>query len=64
MAVEGLSFKVEGDVLHIVVPNLQGNFGPSKSGKTLMVASTGGFVQLEGSDCAFAVNVTRKAPKK
>lgn len=44
----GVFYRVEGDEL-IVKMDLRGNYGPSKSGKTICVASTGGNKEIEGT---------------
>jgi hypothetical protein len=44
---QNVDMKVDGSKLTIVV-DLSKDFGPSKSGKTHTVASTGGFTALPG----------------
>jgi hypothetical protein len=58
LAGKGVFYAVEDDVLHIQVDTRK-NFGPSKSGKTQTVASTEGFVNLEGG-LMFVVNVNKR----
>lgn len=52
---------VSGDILTIKI-DLKADHGPSKSGKTKVVASTGGFAQVPGAPPGFGLNlnVTRK----
>ena len=38
--------------------------GPSSSGKNILVASTGGGVQVEGAPFGFKVNVSAWVPKR
>ena len=56
-----IKYTVSGGVLTITVP-LDQDHGPSGSGKSDIVASSGGFVQIPESDLAFGLNVVR--PRK
>ena len=57
---KNVQFEVQGDKLIIVV-DLTKTFGPSSSGKTIIVGSTEGFVSLDIDEpISFAVNVTKK----
>lgn len=53
--------EVKGDILTITV-NLSEDHGPSKSGKTLIVASSHGFTNIDhkGSNIGISINVTKK----
>ncbi|MDP3029886.1 MAG: hypothetical protein Q8O04_10405 [Deltaproteobacteria bacterium] len=52
--------KVEGDILTITV-DLSKEFGPSSSGKTIIIASTEGNVSVPGAeDKKVGLNVYRK----
>ncbi len=46
----------EANILFITV-DLDKEFGPSKSGKTIVVASTKGNKTIEGTDCVIGLNV-------
>ena len=57
---KNILFEVREDKLTIVV-DLTKDFGPSTSGKTIIVASTEGFVGLDiDKPISFAVNVVKK----
>lgn len=45
MATQNVETKVTGNILTITV-DLSKTFGPSKTGKTQVVASTGGFIEV------------------
>ena len=45
MAQQNVETKVNGNILTITV-DLSKDFGPSKTGKTKIVASTGGFIEV------------------
>ena len=49
--------KLEGDKLTLVITLKPGT--PSASGKTLVVASSGGFVGVPDSDVKFSLNVVK-----
>ena len=51
-----VDYKVADDLLHITI-NLKKEFGPSKSGKTIVVASSRGNKRIEGTDCFLGLNV-------
>lgn len=60
---KGVRGSVTGNILTLQIP-LDGDYGPSSSGKTDTVASTGGFCKVPGSDdVSFSVNVCKKIPK-
>ena len=49
-------FKVKDNILTIQI-DLKKEFGLSKSGKTIVVASTKGNKTIEGTDCILGLNV-------
>lgn len=53
--------KIEGNVLTIKV-DLSKEFGPSASGKTIIIASTEGNVTVPDRDEKIGLNVYRKKP--
>jgi hypothetical protein len=56
---ENLKIEVKGDGLLITVPNLKAKGKISKSGKTKIVAGTGGFIAVDHpSGAKVSVNVT------
>ena len=55
---KNVEMTVEGDVLTIKVV-LSKDFGPSKSGKTIMVASTEGNVTVPDRDEKIGLNIYR-----
>ncbi len=58
---DNVQAEVKGDQLIIVV-NLKRDLGPSKSGKTRLVASTKGNPEIPGTDGVYAgVNIYRKS---
>lgn len=58
---QGIKQTVQGNKLIIEV-DLSQNFGPSKSGKTLNVACSGGFQKVTGvnENISFSLNVNKK----
>jgi hypothetical protein len=56
---KNVEMKVEGNILTITV-DLSKEFGPSSSGKTIIVASTEGNVALGDRDEKVGLNVYRK----
>lgn len=44
----------------ILTIDLSKSFGRSKSGKTITVATTGGFVPVTGTNIAYSLNVNKK----
>ena len=54
---------VEGEILS-VISDLSKDFGPSKSGKTVIVASTGGNKIVPGRDERIGMNIYRQVSKK
>jgi hypothetical protein len=56
--------KVEGNILTITV-DLSKDFGPSSSGKTIIVASTEGNIAVPGhDDTKIGLNIYKYPPKK
>jgi hypothetical protein len=51
---------VKGNTMTIEI-DLSKTFGPSKSGKTIIVASTEGNQKVEGSDVVIGINAYKKA---
>jgi len=51
---------VKGNKLVIEV-DLSKNFGPSKSGKTVIIASTEGNQKVDGADAILGLNIYKKA---
>ena len=51
--------KIEGNILTIKV-DLTKDFGPSSSGKTIIIASTEGNVTVDGHEAKVGLNVYRK----
>lgn len=58
---ENVDIKVKGNVMTITI-DLSKTIGPSKSGKTMIVGTTGGNVTIEGG-VTVGLNVYRKAAK-
>ena len=56
---KNVDMKVEGDILTIKV-DLTKEFGPSSSGKTIIVASTEGNAAIPGRQEMVGLNVYRK----
>jgi len=59
---QNVEWEVKGDKLIIEI-DLTKDFGPSKSGKTITIASTRGNQKVEGSDAIIGLNVY-KYPKR
>lgn len=57
-----MGFAVEDGVLTIKVP-LEQNHGLSSSGKSTIVASSGGFIQIPEAGIAFGLNVIKPKGK-
>ena len=55
---KNVSIEVEGNILKIKV-DLSKDFGPSKSGKTRIVATTAGNIEVPGTDAKIGLNVYR-----
>jgi hypothetical protein len=53
---QNVEWKIEGDKLIIDI-DLTKEFGPSKSGKTITIASTRGNQQVESTDAIIGLNV-------
>ncbi len=58
---KNVDIKVEGDILTIKV-DLSREFGPSASGKTIIIASTEGNVSVPDREEKIGLNVYRKKP--
>ena len=57
---KNVEMKLEGDILTIRV-DLTKDFGPSSSGKTIIIASTEGNIAIEGHDDAkIGLNIYKK----
>ena len=57
---KNIDMKVEGDILTIKI-DLSKNYGPSKTGKSITVASSEGNVSIPERDEKIGINVYRKA---
>ena len=55
---KNVSLEVEGNILKIKV-DLSKDFGPSKSGKTRIIATTAGNIAIPGTDAKIGLNVYR-----
>jgi hypothetical protein len=53
---QNVNWEVKGDKLIIEI-DLTKDFGPSKSGKTITIASTRGNQKIEGTDAIIGLNV-------
>lgn len=60
---KNVEMKVDGTLLTITV-DLSKEFGPSSSGKTIIIASTEGNQKVDGSDAVVGLNVYRKNASK
>jgi hypothetical protein len=60
-SMKNVEMKVEGNILTIKV-DLTKEFGPSSSGKTIIIASTEGNVSIPDRDEKVGLNVYRKKP--
>ena len=58
---KNVEIKVEGNILTLKV-DLSKEFGPSSSGKTIIIASTEGNVSVPDRDEKIGLNVYRKKP--
>lgn len=58
---KNVELKVEGNILTIKV-DLTKEFGPSSSGKTIIIASTEGNVSIPDRDEKIGLNIYRKKP--
>ena len=56
---KNVDLKVDGNTLTITV-DLSREFGPSSSGKTIIIASTEGNVTIPGREAKVGLNVYRK----
>lgn len=59
---KNVEMHVDGNILTIKV-DLTKEFGPSSSGKTIIVASTEGNVAVPGSEVKVGLNVYRPKPR-
>lgn len=60
MKMKNVEMKVEGNILTIQV-DLKKEFGPSASGKTIIIASTEGNIAIPGNDEAkIGLNIYKK----
>ncbi len=57
---KNITTTVKGNKLTIEI-DLSKTFGPSKSGKTIIVASTEGNQKVEGTDVVIGVNAYKKS---
>jgi len=57
---KNIETKVTGTKLAITV-DLSKTFGPSKSGKTIIIASTEGNQKVDGADAVIGLNIYKKA---
>lgn len=55
---KNVNMTVEGDILKIKV-DLSQDYGPSKSGKTRIVATTAGNIAVPGTDAKIGLNIYR-----
>jgi hypothetical protein len=55
---KNVSMEVEGDILKIKV-DLSKDFGPSKSGKTRIIATTAGNIAIPSTDAKIGLNIYR-----
>ena len=55
---QNVEWEVKGDKLFVEI-DLTKDFGPSKSGKTITIASTRGNQKIEGTDAIIGLNVYR-----
>jgi len=55
---KNVSMTVEGNVLTVTI-DLSQDFGPSKSGKTRIIATTAGNRPIPGSDAKIGLNIYR-----
>jgi hypothetical protein len=60
---QNVVYEVKGDKLIIEV-DLSKEFGPSKSGKTITIASTRGNQSIAGTDTIFGLNVYKYPESK
>ena len=58
---KNVEMKVEGNILTITV-DMSKEFGPSSSGKTIIIASTEGNVSVPDRDEKVGLNVYRRKP--
>ena len=57
---KNIDMKVEGDILTVKI-DLSKNYGPSKTGKSITIASSEGNVSIPERDEKIGINVYRKA---
>jgi len=56
---QNVDIKVKGNVATITI-DLSKDYGPSKSGKTTIVATTAGNVTVEGTDVVLGLNCYKR----
>lgn len=56
---KNVNAKIEDNVLTITI-NLNEDFGKSSTGKTTIVATTGGYTLLPGNSCRLNLNLIKK----
>jgi len=56
--VKNVNMQVEGNTLTITV-DISKDFGPSKSGKTRIIATTAGNISVPGTDAKIGLNIYR-----
>lgn len=59
---KNVEMRVEGNALTIIV-DLSKDFGPSSTGKTRIVATTEGIIEVPGRTEKIGINVMRKVAK-
>lgn len=57
---KNIETKIAKNILTITV-DLSKEFGPSKSGKTIIIASTEGNQKIDGNSAVIGLNIYRKA---
>lgn len=60
---KNVDMKVEGNILTIKV-DLSKDFGPSNSGKSLVIATSEGNQSIPDSDAKIGLNIYKKAEEK
>ena len=59
MATKGMTIEKKGNSILITVPDVTKNFGPSTSGKTLIIATTSGAEKIDGISVNLNVYVAK-----
>jgi hypothetical protein len=57
---KNVEFSVDKDSVLTITVDLSKDLGPSKSGKTRLIATTEGNVVIEGTDAYIGLNIYRK----